>query len=157
MASDRQLSRIARRPDQILEVQWGPIPEPPPEMERLPGIRSWFQQLKLSRERDISSIERMLNNLNQQAATASGSASTPGPAGPAGADGATGPPGPSVITAHAVTHRNGGSDVLLLHQFGDPTGSVQFSQQQALQFRVENRTSDPATPAVGELWLRTDL
>lgn len=39
----------------------------------------------------------------------------------------------------------------------DPNGSVQFAQQQALQFRVENRTSDPATPAVGEIWLRTDL
>jgi hypothetical protein len=38
-----------------------------------------------------------------------------------------------------------------------PVASVDFAQQQALQFRIENRTSDPAAPAVGEIWLRTDL
>jgi hypothetical protein len=39
----------------------------------------------------------------------------------------------------------------------DPVASVDFAQQQALRFRIENRTSDPAAPAVGEVWLRTDL
>ncbi len=38
-----------------------------------------------------------------------------------------------------------------------PVASVEFDQQQALQFRIENRTSDPGSPAVGEIWLRTDL
>lgn len=38
-----------------------------------------------------------------------------------------------------------------------PTASVDFLQQQALQFRIENRTSDPGSPAAGEIWLRTDL
>lgn len=38
-----------------------------------------------------------------------------------------------------------------------PVASVQFNQQQALQFRVENRTSDPGAPATGQVWLRTDL
>ena len=38
-----------------------------------------------------------------------------------------------------------------------PTASVSFAQQQATSFRVENRTSDPGSPAVGEIWLRTDL
>lgn len=38
-----------------------------------------------------------------------------------------------------------------------PTASVGFAQQQATQFRIENRTSDPGSPAVGEIWLRTDL
>jgi hypothetical protein len=38
-----------------------------------------------------------------------------------------------------------------------PVASVDFDQQQATQFRIENRTSDPGTPAVGEIWLRTDL
>lgn len=59
--------------------------------------------------------------------------------------------------AHAASHKDGGSDVLLLHEFGDPTSSVEFAQQQALQFRLENRTSDPGSPAVGQVWLRTDL
>ena len=39
----------------------------------------------------------------------------------------------------------------------DPVASVDFAQQQALRFRIENRTSDPGSPAVGEIWLRTDL
>jgi len=60
-------------------------------------------------------------------------------------------------TAHATSHKLGGSDVILLNEFGNPTGSVEFNQQQALQFRLENRTSDPGSPAVGQMWLRTDL
>lgn len=39
----------------------------------------------------------------------------------------------------------------------DPVASVDFAQQQGLRFRIENRTGDPASPAVGEVWLRTDL
>ncbi len=40
---------------------------------------------------------------------------------------------------------------------GTPIASVEFNQQQALQLRIENRTSDPGSPAVGQMWLRTDL
>lgn len=35
--------------------------------------------------------------------------------------------------------------------------SVDFNDQQALNFRIENRTSDPGSPATGQIWLRTDL
>jgi hypothetical protein len=35
--------------------------------------------------------------------------------------------------------------------------SVEFDQQQALQFVIENRTSDPGSPVPGQLWLRVDL
>jgi len=35
--------------------------------------------------------------------------------------------------------------------------SVDFGQQQAIAFRIENRTSDPGSPATGQIWLRTDL
>lgn len=59
--------------------------------------------------------------------------------------------------AHATSHKLGGSDVILLNEFGNPTGSVNFNDQQATSFRVENRTSDPGSPTVGQLWLRTDL
>jgi len=38
-----------------------------------------------------------------------------------------------------------------------PLASVDFNQQQAAQFCIENRTSDPGSPAVGQIWLRTDL
>jgi hypothetical protein len=59
--------------------------------------------------------------------------------------------------AHAATHKDAGSDALLLHELGDPTASVEFSSQQALNLRLENRTSDPVSPAEGQIWLRTDL
>lgn len=58
---------------------------------------------------------------------------------------------------HASRHKNGGADEILFHELGEPTASVEFSQQQALQFVVENRTSDPGSPVTGQLWLRTDL
>lgn len=38
-----------------------------------------------------------------------------------------------------------------------PVGSVNFNDQQATSFRIENRTSDPAIPTVGQIWVRTDL
>lgn len=44
-----------------------------------------------------------------------------------------------------------------LNEFAAPDGSVNFNDQQATSFRIENRTSDPGTPTVGQIWLRTDL
>lgn len=58
---------------------------------------------------------------------------------------------------HASSHKSGGGDPILLHELGAPTSSVDFDGQQAISFVVENRTSDPVSPAVGQIWLRTDL
>lgn len=44
-----------------------------------------------------------------------------------------------------------------LNELQNPDGSIEFSEQQALQLAVENRTSDPSTPVDGQIWLRTDL
>ena len=44
-----------------------------------------------------------------------------------------------------------------LSALADPDASIEFAKQQALQFVVENRTSDPGSPADGQIWLRTDL
>ena len=60
---------------------------------------------------------------------------------------------PQTPLAHAASHKDGGADVLLLHEFGDPTASVEFAQQQALQFRLENRAADPGAPADGQMWM----
>lgn len=38
-----------------------------------------------------------------------------------------------------------------------PTGAVNFNGQQATSLLIENRTSDPGSPATGQIWLRTDL
>jgi len=44
-----------------------------------------------------------------------------------------------------------------LSELQNPDGAVEFNKQQATQLAVENRTSDPGTPATGQIWLRTDL
>lgn len=44
-----------------------------------------------------------------------------------------------------------------LNAFLPPDGAVDFGQQEGLTFRVKNRTADPVSPAVGQIWLRTDL
>jgi hypothetical protein len=64
-------------------------------------------------------------------------------------------------TGVTITDAGAGSTVTVaadtLDTIPAPVAAVGFSQQQATQFRIENRTSDPGTPAVGEIWLRTDL
>ena len=52
------------------------------------------------------------------------------------------------VTNYAIYTNEG------LVRFGD---TVDFTAQQSLNFVIENRTSDPGSPAVGQLWLRTDL
>jgi len=44
-----------------------------------------------------------------------------------------------------------------LNSCDPPDGSVDFAQKQATALVIENRTSDPATPVDGQIWLRTDL
>ncbi len=44
-----------------------------------------------------------------------------------------------------------------LDTFANPVASMDFAQQQTLQFVIENRTSDPGAPVTGQIWLRTDL
>jgi hypothetical protein len=39
-------------------------------------------------------------------------------------------------------------------RFGD---NMDLTNHEALNFRIENRTSDPGSPTVGQIWLRTDL
>ena len=58
-------------------------------------------------------------------------------------------------TPIAHTHTSG--DLPDLDGITPPNASVNFNGQQALSFRVENRTGDPVSPEVGRLWLRTDL
>lgn len=63
MPTDIDLSRIAKRRDQILEVQFAPMPEAPPQLLRLPGFQEFYLNLKLLRERDIQTFQNLINNL----------------------------------------------------------------------------------------------
>lgn len=60
-------------------------------------------------------------------------------------------------TAHAASHKSGGGDELALDELAVPGGPVDFDQQEAQAFVIENRTSDPGSPVAGQIWLRTDL
>lgn len=46
---------------------------------------------------------------------------------------------------------------LTLDAIPTPVAAVDFDQQQATNFVIENRTSDPGSPVSGQIWLRTDL
>jgi hypothetical protein len=60
------------------------------------------------------------------------------------------------VAAHATTHKNSGSDELLLHELGEPTSAVAFDGQQATDFVVENSSTAPATPVLGKVYYDTD-
>lgn len=40
--------------------------------------------------------------------------------------------------AHAASHKDGGGDELLLHEFGEPTAAVDFDFQQIQNFAIHN-------------------
>ena len=63
MGDARQLSRKSLRGDQLLEFHLEPMPEPPPAMLKLPGVREWYASLRLMRERDNAMFYRLVNNL----------------------------------------------------------------------------------------------
>lgn len=60
-------------------------------------------------------------------------------------------------TASQVTDLATTVQAYTLDTFANPVASMDFAQQQTLQFVIENRTSDPGAPVSGQVWLRTDL
>lgn len=81
-----------------------------------------------------------------------------GDIGPRGYTGMQGPPGMEGIDAEESDPQwTFPSQILPLNNVPMPLASVEFNQQQSLQFRIENRTSDPGAPAIGQVWFRTDL
>ena len=58
-------------------------------------------------------------------------------------------------TAHEASHKNGGSDEILLNEFGEPTASVEFSQQQLLKMVFEQLATAPGTPTQGQVYYDT--
>ena len=58
--------------------------------------------------------------------------------------------------AHAASHKNSGSDELLLNELGEPTGAVAFDGQQSTDFVVENSATAPAVAVLGKIYFDTD-
>lgn len=63
MTKAQMLSQRSLRRDQTLEFHLSPLPDPPDEMLRLPGVRAWVDSLKLMRQRDIQAMQRLVANL----------------------------------------------------------------------------------------------
>lgn len=81
--------------------------------------------------------------------------------GARGADGETGPAGPAGQSVFMPYEDFDAHEQMMTPRQMDtmdpPNASVNFNSQQAVSFRVENRTSDPGSPTTGQIWLRTDL
>jgi hypothetical protein len=132
MGDARQLSRFSLRQDQILELNFEKIPEPPSEMLKLPGVRSWWETLQLHDERRIQAFYRMVNNIKAVAPVAASTA-------PA-----------TVVAAPAVTNVTNITQVtqnislpVLFGTDADPNGLVTGQQYQFYK-----------NTATGEMWVK---
>lgn len=72
MSKAQDLSRMSLRRDQVLEFKMDRLPQPQPQMLKLPGLAQWWAQMELSRERDTQAIYRLVNNLSESAMAAAG-------------------------------------------------------------------------------------
>lgn len=61
------------------------------------------------------------------------------------------------VAAANVTNLATTVQAYTLDTFAAPIAAINFNGQQAQSFVIENRTSDPGSPATGQMWLRTDL
>jgi hypothetical protein len=57
--------------------------------------------------------------------------------------------------SHATTHKNGGSDELLLNELGEPTGDIECNDQEFNGLVLENSVSDTATAHLGKVYFKT--
>lgn len=57
------LSRRALRRDQVLEVHWPPLPAPPPQLLKMPGMSEWWELLKVWQRSQEQALNRFVNNL----------------------------------------------------------------------------------------------
>ena len=66
MGDARQLSRLAVRADLIREIQLNRLPEPPPEMLKLPGVKLWYEAMVHLRTQDIEAFSRLRALISNQ-------------------------------------------------------------------------------------------
>ncbi len=68
--------------------------------------------------------------------------------------------GDNAPQAHAASHKNGGGDEILLNEFGEPTGAVNFNNQELQNTIVhtvaDNTARDALTQAIGMVCFQTD-
>lgn len=62
------------------------------------------------------------------------------------------------VANHATTHKNGGTDEILLHELGEPTSAVDFDGQEGQNFVVHTVANAAARPTakVGKMIFQSD-
>lgn len=58
-------------------------------------------------------------------------------------------------TAHAASHKSAGGDVILLNEFGNPTGAIEINKQALVNPVIDPQATDPATPVDGQIYYKT--
>lgn len=56
---------------------------------------------------------------------------------------------------HVTSHKNSGSDELLLNELGEPTGSIDINKQSLLNPVIDPQESAPGTPSDGQVYYNT--
>ena len=140
MGNALALSRKSLRHDQILELNFEKIPEPPVEMLKLPGVRSWWETLQLHDERRMQAFYRMVNNLKAVAPVAAQAAAAPA----------------QVVAAPAVTNVTNITQVtqnislpVLFGTDADPNGVVTGQQYQFYKNTATGEMFVKQSPGVG--------
>lgn len=62
MAININVQRLSQPKIRITEVHLAPLPQLPRELLRIPGFAAWWKELKLMRERDQETFNRLLLN-----------------------------------------------------------------------------------------------
>lgn len=57
--SNTNVQRLAQQKSSVVEVHLTPWPEPPASIMSFPGMKEWWQQMLLCRERDQEQLYKM--------------------------------------------------------------------------------------------------
>lgn len=60
------------------------------------------------------------------------------------------------VATHATTHKNGGTDEILLHEFGEPTSAININGQQLTDAVLHTSAEVPSTAVLGKIYFDTD-
>lgn len=60
---EKELARISLRGDQVLELNLDKLPDPPPQMMKLPGVAEWWIGVKQTETRNINALYRWASNI----------------------------------------------------------------------------------------------
>lgn len=61
------VERLAQQKIRVTEVHLSGLPDIPPSLLKFPGVKEWWNQMKLMRERDQEAFNRLILNRENSA------------------------------------------------------------------------------------------